>query len=82
MNQIQAEDVILIRPGEQVPNDGEVIDGKTAVDESFLTGESRPVFKQEGDEVVAGSVNREGSVKVRVTRTGDETTISQMMRLV
>lgn len=82
VSQIQAEDVILIRPGEQVPNDGEVIDGKTAVDESFLTGESRPVSKQEGDEVVAGSVNREGSVKVRVTRTGDETTISQMMRLV
>lgn len=82
VSQIQAEDVILIRPGEQIPNDGEVIEGKTAVDESFLTGESRPVSKQEGDEVVAGSVNREGSVQVRVTRIGDETTINQMMRLV
>ncbi|MGB7381583.1 MAG: heavy metal translocating P-type ATPase, partial [Rivularia sp. (in: cyanobacteria)] len=82
ISEIQAEDVILIRPGEQVPNDGIVIEGNTNINESFLTGESRPVSKHEGDEVVAGSVNGEGSVKVEVSRIGGDTTISQIMRLV
>lgn len=79
---IQVDDVILIRPGEQVPNDGEVVEGSTSVNESFLTGESKPVPKDTGDEVVAGSVNTEGSVQVRVTRVGEDTAISQIMRLV
>lgn len=82
VTEVKADDTILIRPGEQIPNDGEVIEGSTEVDEAFLTGESRPIPKQEGDEVVAGSVNSAGSIKVRVTRTGDETTLSQIMRLV
>ncbi|PSO81037.1 MAG: copper-translocating P-type ATPase [Cyanobacteria bacterium QS_5_48_63] len=82
VSDIEAEDLILIRPGEQIPNDGVVIEGDSQVDESFLTGESRPVPKQEEDEVVAGSVNGEGSIKVEVTRTGEETTINQMVRLV
>jgi Cu2+-exporting ATPase len=75
-------DRILIRPGEQVPADGEVEDGSTSVNEAFLTGESRPVSKDAGDEVVAGSVNGEGAVDVRITRTGGDTTLSQVMRLV
>ena len=82
VSEIQTEDVILIRPGEQVPNDGIVIEGNTNINESFLTGESRPVSKHQGDEVVAGSVNGEGSVKVEVSRIGGDTTISQIMRLV
>lgn len=82
VSEIRAEDVILIRPGEQVPNDGIVIEGNTNINESFLTGESRPVSKHEGDEVVAGSVNGKGSVKVEVSRIGGDTTISQIMRLV
>ncbi|MBV6622588.1 MAG: copper-translocating P-type ATPase [Rivularia sp. (in: Bacteria)] len=82
ISEIQAEDIILIRPGEQVPNDGIVVEGNTNINESFLTGESRPVSKHEGDEVVAGSVNGEGSVKVEVSRVGGDTTISQIMRLV
>jgi len=82
VDQIQTGDVILIRPGEQIPNDGEVIEGSTSVNESFLTGESKPVHKEVGDEVVAGSVNTDGSVQVRVTRVGDDTAISQIMRLV
>ncbi|PSM49440.1 copper-translocating P-type ATPase [Chroococcidiopsis sp. CCALA 051] len=82
VSEIAVEDIILIRPGEQIPNDGVVIEGDTSVDESFLTGESRPVAKQQGDEVVAGSVNGEGSVQVKVTRIGGETTINQIMRLV
>lgn len=82
VEQIATDDLILIRPGEQIPNDGKIIEGHTDVDESFLTGESRPITKQEGDEVVAGSVNKEGAIKVKVTRTGEDTTINQMKRLV
>lgn len=82
VDEIQVNDVILIRPGEQIPNDGEVIEGRTSINESFLTGESKPVHKEVGDEVVAGSVNTEGSVQVRVTRIGADTAISQIMRLV
>ncbi|WP_030007969.1 heavy metal translocating P-type ATPase [Picosynechococcus sp. NKBG042902] len=82
VDEIQTGDVILIRPGEQIPNDGEVIEGHTSINESFLTGESKPVHKEVGDEVVAGSVNTDGSVQVRVTRIGEDTAISQIMRLV
>lgn len=75
-------DRILIRPGEQVPIDGETIDGISNVNEAFLTGESRPIIKRVGDEVVAGAVNGEGALTIAVTRTGEKTTLSQMMRLV
>ena len=75
-------DQILIRPGEQVPIDGEVIEGTSNVNEAFLTGESRPVVKKVNDEVIAGAVNGEGALTAKVTRTGDQTTLSQIMRLV
>ncbi len=75
-------DRILIRPGEQVPVDGDVVEGASSMNEAFLTGESRPVTKQQGDEVVAGSVNGEGALTLTVTRTGEATTLSQIMRLV
>jgi P-type Cu2+ transporter len=75
-------DRILIRPGEQVPIDGEVIEGTSSVNEAFLTGESRPVVKKTSDEVVAGAVNGEGALTIKVIRTGDKTTLSQIMRLV
>ncbi len=75
-------DTILIRPGEQVPVDGVITDGASSMNEAFLTGESRPVPKIEGDEVVSGAVNGEGALTVTVTRTGDDTTLSQIMRLV
>lgn len=75
-------DLILIRPGEQVPADGVVVEGASTMNEAFLTGESRPVPKEPGDEVVAGAVNGEGALKVRVTRTGEATTLSQILRLV
>ncbi len=74
--------VVLVRPGEQIPADGVVIEGASSVNEAFLTGESRPVPKQVGDEVAAGSINGEGAIKVRVTRTGEEMAVSQVMRLV
>lgn len=75
-------DRILIRPGEQVPIDGEVVEGTSNVNEAFLTGESRPVVKKLNDEVIAGAVNGEGALTAKVTRTGDKTTLSQIMRLV
>lgn len=75
-------DLVLIRPGEQVPVDGDVIDGSSTMNEAFLTGESRPVNKHTGTGVIAGAVNGEGALTVRVTRTGDATTLSQIMRLV
>ncbi|MGZ5385435.1 MAG: heavy metal translocating P-type ATPase, partial [Acidimicrobiia bacterium] len=75
-------DLILIRPGEQVPADGELVEGASSVNEAFLTGESRPVSKQVGDEAVAGAVNGEGALTIRITRTGEATTLSQIMRLV
>lgn len=75
-------DQILIRPGEQVPIDGEVVDGTSNVNEAFLTGESRPVVKKASDEVVGGAVNGEGALTIKVTRIGDQTTLSQIMRLV
>jgi len=75
-------DRILIRPGEQVPADGVVTDGASSVNEAFLTGESRPVPKENGAEVVAGAVNGEGALTVEVRRTGDQTTLSQIQRLV
>ena len=75
-------DSILIRPGEQVPVDGDVVEGASSMNEAFLTGESRPVTKQHGDEVVAGAVNAEGALTLIVTRTGEATTLSQIMRLV
>ena len=74
--------MVLVRPGEQVPVDGVVEDGTSSVNEAFLTGESRPVMKERGNEVVAGAVNGEGALRVHVTRTGERTTLNQMMRLV
>jgi Cu2+-exporting ATPase len=79
---LTAGDSILVRPGEQVPADGTVLDGASSVNEAFLTGESRPVAKEPGGQVVAGSVNGEGSLTVRVERTGERTTLSQIQRLV
>ena len=82
VTQLNQGDLILIRPGEQVPIDGEVTEGASNLNEAFLTGESRPVTKQVNDEVVAGAVNGEGALTVKVTRTGEQTTLSQIMRLV
>ncbi|NIA24371.1 MAG: heavy metal translocating P-type ATPase [Gammaproteobacteria bacterium] len=82
VSSLREGDLMLIRPGEQVPADGDVVEGASSMNEAFLTGESRPVSKREGDEVIAGGVNGEGALTVRVTRIGDQTTLSQIMRLV
>jgi Cu2+-exporting ATPase len=75
-------DVVLVRPGGRVPADGEVVEGTADVDESMITGESRPVTKEPGDRVVAGTVAAGDSLRVRVTAVGEETALSGIMRLV
>ncbi|MFC6940841.1 heavy metal translocating P-type ATPase [Salinirubellus sp. GCM10025818] len=75
-------DLVLVRPGANVPADGVVEEGESDVDEAMVTGESTPVEKDPGDEVIGGTTNRSGSLRVRVTATGEETTLSGIVRLV
>ncbi|MGQ0650230.1 MAG: heavy metal translocating P-type ATPase [Gemmatimonadaceae bacterium] len=82
VGQLRVDDVVLVRPGGRVPADGVVREGSSSVDESMLTGESRPVDKASGDTVIAGTVNASGSLRVEVTGTGDATALAGIMRLV
>src|SRR5690606_5330985 len=82
VSQLRDGDLLLVRPGAGVPADGEVVEGGSAVNEAMITGESRPVDKEPGDEVIAGTINGDGSLRVRVTATGDETALAGIMRLV
>jgi Cu+-exporting ATPase len=75
-------DVVLVRPGEKVPVDGQINKGSSALDESMITGESLPVEKHEGDNVIGGTINKTGSFEFIATRVGSETTLSQIIRLV
>lgn len=79
---LQEGDLVLVRPGASIPADGEIAEGSSRLDESMITGESKPVKKGDGDAVIAGTVNGDGSLRVRVTATGDETALSGIMRLV
>jgi len=79
---LQGGELVLVRPGGQVPVDGEVAEGESQVNESMITGESRPVDKLPGDELIAGTVNGTGSLRVRVTHTGEQTVLAGIMRLV
>jgi Cu2+-exporting ATPase len=82
VSQLKADDVVLVRPGEKVPSDGEVTDGESFVNEALLTGESKPVNKKVGAKVIGGAINGEGALKVKITRTGEETYVAQVIRLV
>ena len=82
LSAIAVDDVLLVRPGARVPADGVVVEGTADVNESMVTGESRGVSKAPGDPVVAGTVAAGGSLRVRVTATGDATALSGIMRLV
>ena len=75
-------DVILIRPGDRVPIDGVVIDGRSSVNESMITGEPLPVTRGVGDAVIGGTQNVDGALKVRVTKVGSETALAQIVQLV
>ena len=75
-------DVILVKPGEKIPVDGEVIEGSTSVDESMLTGESIPVEKNVGDKIIGASINKNGTIKFKATKVGKDTTLAQIIKLV
>jgi Cu+-exporting ATPase len=79
---IRVGDVVLVRPGETIPVDGELIDGSGAVDESMVTGESMPVIKKPGDTVTGATINKSGVLRVRATRVGEATLLAQIVRMV
>ncbi len=82
LDQVATDDVILVRPGEKIPVDGEVVDGSSYVDESMITGEPVPVSKGIGAEVVGGTINKTGAFSFRVTKIGANTVLAQIIRLV
>jgi P-type Cu+ transporter len=82
IEEVQIGDVILVRPGEKIPVDGEVVDGTSTIDESMVTGESIPTKKQLGDEVIGATINKTGSFKFQATRVGKDTVLAQIVQLV
>jgi Cu2+-exporting ATPase len=82
LEELQKGFKVLVKPGEKIPADGLVIDGKSSVNESLMTGESKPVSKQKDDEVIGGSLNGEGSLTIEVNRTGEDSFLSQVIDLV
>src|SRR3990170_2496997 len=82
ISELKHKNKLLIKPGEKIPADGKIYEGKTSINEAMITGESKPVSKSEGDDVIGGSINGEGSIKIEVEKTGDETFLSQIVKLV
>ena len=82
VEQISAGDILVVKPGSSIPADGYVIEGETHIDEAAITGESIPVFKEEGSSVIAATINKEGFIKVKATKVGNDTTFSQIIALV
>jgi len=82
IDEVEVGNVMIVRPGEKIPTDGVVIEGQSAVDESMATGESMPVMKKVGDEVIGATVNQRGMLKVRATKVGQDTFLSQVIKLV
>ncbi|WP_425446277.1 copper-translocating P-type ATPase [Dethiothermospora halolimnae] len=82
IEEVEKGDVIVVRPGEKIPVDGEVVDGRSSIDESMLTGESIPVDKKVGDEVIGATINKHGTFKFKATKVGKETALAQIIKLV
>ena len=82
VEEIVEGDLMIIRPGERVPTDGMIIDGSSSIDESAITGESIPVDKVKGDEVIGATINKNGLLKVKATKIGQDTVLSQIITLV
>ena len=82
IKKVQPGDVMLVKPGEKIPTDGEIIEGETSIDESMATGESMPVKRSEGDEVIGATVNQNGLIKVKATKVGKDTFLSQVVKMV
>lgn len=82
IEEVEVNDIILVKPGEKIPVDGIVEDGLTSIDESMLTGESMPIEKKQGDKVYAASINKNGSIKFKATKVGSDTALAQIIKLV
>ena len=82
IEEVEVGDVISVKPGDKMPVDGEVVEGKTSVDESMLTGESIPVEKNIGDKIIGASINKNGTIKYKATKVGKDTTLAQIIKLV
>jgi len=82
IEEVEAGDIILVKPGEKIPVDGEVVEGRTAIDESMLTGESIPVEKNIGSKVIGASINKNGTIKFVATKVGKDTALAQIIKLV
>ncbi len=80
--EVKLGDILMLKPGDKVPVDGEIIEGETAIDESLVTGESLPVSKRVGDKVIGGSMNTSGSVKFKATKVGGDTALAQIIKMV
>lgn len=81
-SELQHNDRVIVKPGERVPADGRIVEGATSMNESMITGESKPVEKKVGDEAIGGAINQDGSVTVEVTRVGSESYLQQVMKIV
>lgn len=82
IDEVAVDDIVIVRPGEKMPVDGVVVEGMTAVDESMLTGESIPVEKTVGDNIIGASINKNGTIQYKATKVGKDTTLSQIIKLV
>ena len=82
IEQVRERDVMIVRPGERIPTDGMVVEGSSFVDESAVTGESMPVDKKIGDEVIGATINKSGLLKAKATKIGQDTVLSQIITLV
>ncbi|MDD3620328.1 MAG: heavy metal translocating P-type ATPase [Desulfobulbaceae bacterium] len=82
VDEVEADDLLLVKPGERIPIDGVIAGGRSSVDESMLTGESLPVSKEEGDPVTGGNLNKNGALTIRAVRVGEDTTLSRIIRMV
>ncbi len=81
-SEVKIDEIVILKPGDKVPVDGEIIDGETSIDESLVTGESIPVSKSKGDSVIGGSINQSGSVQFKATKIGKDTALAQIVKLV
>ena len=82
LDSLKKDDVVLVKPGEKMPSDGKIIDGESSVDESMISGESKPVKKKKNDKVIGGSINSKGSLKIKITGTGEDSYLSKVIGMV
>jgi len=82
VDDVVVDDIVIVRPGEKVAVDGIVLEGESAVDESMITGESMPVSKQPGDDVIGATINKSGSFRYRATKVGKDTTLAQIIKMI